>query len=1428
MMNNNTLSHIKRRALVTAIACAYMSLAISPAYASDTEIYVDTSNASAIAPNLMMMFDTSGSMKWCINAKSPNKDGEACNKSGDLSRMATLKKAMNQLLNGDNTVTPAIAPVPGYVKMGLSRYHATTEKGGYVLYPVRPLDALVAISPTGVVESLLTNVSADAIQQSDATSSGTNTSGDLKIGLDGTTDYVSGFQFGNVMVPKGATITNAYVELTAKTGNAGLTTWEIAAEATGDASNYGSQINSRTYGGVTNYSPDTWLANEVYKIPVTAAINEVVNRADWCGGNALSLRIKDISAAKALRTAYSANTAGSDAQKPNLVVSFSIDPEKTNSCIKIANPTVKTTVPTIKSGTDDATWQSDGSGSFSHTGNSLPLNALVSSSNKTESGFLFKEVQIPKGATIVSASLIVTPNDQYKSNSKASKNQVADVRIYGFSSPDVDFCPSNNCISAITAKGLALTSAANSVVWNTPGLTKDDSETINVTDIVKEIVEPVTWASGKTIGFKLYNNTSTSEEAAIYSYNGSSTKAPRLDIKWTAADEINNLSPLETVREQIVAVVNGLGTPSGTPLGAAFSEASRYMYGLQPYNTATGNYDSRTVTNAGTNSVTYISPISEDDNCSANYVFLLTDGDPLDDANVVDNVKKATDVDCTGGNAVAKNWNCMKELATYNNGTSTKSGAPKKRLYTSTMILGPLGGTAETNMTSVAALGGGKFYKATDTGALAAAFTDVINEAMKASGTISAAGVAVNQLNRLNHLDQLFYAVFDPRPNSLHWEGNLKRYRLGGDGSTIYDDSTPPKNAVDKDTGFFKKDAKSFWSTTADGDVASEGGAASKLPVPTARNMFTYTGALTKLSSPVNLTKFTTPAGTPNSDFTDFAQTKLGSDYTKVIEWYKGFKLNSLSDAVGTSLRKRLGGALHSRPILVNYGYTGGIENADNAANQTNYVFFSTLEGTLHAIDANTGEEKFSFIPGEKLGRLKDLFLNPASALPEFGMDLTWVSYRKDYNYSGQIQTTESSKASNDKVWLYGGMRMGGKNYYALDVTDITTPKLMFGIEGGTGKYKKMGQTWSEPVITDIYVAGKPKKVMIFGGGYDMKHETATLALPFADVDEGNQVYIVDAEKGDLLWKASGNTGDDADLVVADMKFSIPSSPKAIDLDGDGVTDVIYVGDLGGQVFRIDLDKKAVANAGIAKRVRLIAKVGQTESATLANQRRFYEPPAVATFKDSAGQLFATVAMGSGYRSRPLNAITDERFYTFFDKDVVKPNLMAMADADLQAVITTSDLAVLDLNSTTIQDEGVDTTKKGWFIDYPEAGEKSLASGFIFSSRLVFSTYSPVQSVTSNCSPVKGQTNLYTVCMPYGKLCATTKTDPSFTGYKKSNTMAGLGGEPQLMLIKKDDGTLGYTVLTGTTLDAGIFSDLDPNSAKLVPSKKWREKSSKD
>jgi type IV pilus assembly protein PilY1 len=658
---------------------------------------------------------------------------------------------------------------------------------------------------------------------------------------------------------------------------------------------------------------------------------------------------------------------------------------------------------------------------------------------------------------------------------------------------------------------------------------------------------------------------------------------------------------------------------------------ARYMYGLAPFNSTASDYDSRTVTS--TSPVKYISPIPADDECSANYIFLLTDGEPYGTsstrADVKGNTAGITGTSCSSksqsSDYTGANWDCMKALATYNNSTSTSTGSPKKKIYTSTMILGPLA-SAKTNMEAVASNGGGLPYTATSTAALVNGLLNTVEEAIKVSGTIAAAGVAVNQLNRLSHLDQLYYAVFEPRPNQYRWDGNLKRYKLSGNGSAILDITDTSAIA---DDGLFKPTSKSFWGTIEDGQSATVGGAANKLPSPNDRKMFTYMGALNSTNQAL------TPIDLTSSDFNSAAKTATGisddSTYMNLMNWYKGYEIETLYDGAvtPTTERKTMGAALHSQPVLINYGYTGDLSTAANANNQDNYLFFSTLEGTLHAIEAKTGIEKFSFIPSEKLATLKSQYDNAPSALPQFGMDLTWTVLRKDSDNSGKI-------GAGDKIYLYGGMRMGGSNYYAIDATNLTAPKLLFAIDGGVGgadKYTNMGQTWSQPVIANVKVNGLNTAVIIFGGGYDPRHETANEI--FTGKDKGNQLYIVNAITGELLWFASGNSTDNADKYVEDMKFSVPSSPKPVDVNGDGAIDAIYFGDLGGQVFRVDLDNKATSGTSIAKRVRLLAKLGQTESATPANQRRFYEPPAVATFKDSAGNKFATVAIGSGYRSRP-------------------------------------------------------------------------------------------------------------------------------------------------------------------------------------------------
>ena len=114
---------------------SYVSLAIAPVYASDVEIYTQAVSSSALSPVVMMMLDTSGSMAWCVDSSN----NDACSDTSKR-RDVVLKNAVRDVLTGTN-------PAPGYVKMGLSRYQNDGGDGGWVVYPARPLDALVAIAP---------------------------------------------------------------------------------------------------------------------------------------------------------------------------------------------------------------------------------------------------------------------------------------------------------------------------------------------------------------------------------------------------------------------------------------------------------------------------------------------------------------------------------------------------------------------------------------------------------------------------------------------------------------------------------------------------------------------------------------------------------------------------------------------------------------------------------------------------------------------------------------------------------------------------------------------------------------------------------------------------------------------------------------------------------------------------------------------------------------------------------------------------------------------------------------------------------------------------------------------------------------------------------------------------------------------------------
>src|SRR5690606_26940744 len=88
------------------------------------------------------------------------------------------------------------------------------------------------------------------------------------------------------------------------------------------------------------------------------------------------------------------------------------------------------------------------------------------------------------------------------------------------------------------------------------------------------------------------------------------------------------------------------------------------------------------------------------------------------------------------------------------------------------------------------------------------------------------------------------------------------------------------------------------------------------------------------------------------------------------INWGRGI------DPVTGQARQQLADVLHNEPRLVAYKTDEDLQRVEAAKNGTAtspeqlYMFFGTNEGFIHAVDPNTGIEKFAFIPKELLPNL--------------------------------------------------------------------------------------------------------------------------------------------------------------------------------------------------------------------------------------------------------------------------------------------------------------------------------------------------------------------------------------------------------------------------------------------------------------------------
>jgi type IV pilus assembly protein PilY1 len=723
-----------------------------------------------------------------------------------------------------------------------------------------------------------------------------------------------------------------------------------------------------------------------------------------------------------------------------------------------------------------------------------------------------------------------------------------------------------------------------------------------------------------------------------------------------------------------------------------------------------------------------------------------------------------------------------------------------------------------------------------------------------------------DELNPIVLQNYAYYPQFEPMPEKTyqHWSGNLKKYNVDRNGKLLDKLSNLITDAKGKIIDNYDLWSPTVGATPSDVQktAALVGGVKMQLELrhtgtdAVQRKLFTTRG-------------YTSVGVVTNTDTLQQVKVTDLDDNLKKKDQKIGYLMNLLgysfdpksylnSTKTENTLTKvtllqqpelrQVGAVMHSSPVLltnqgkITYNDTTNVVGSEN---RKDFILFGTTQGLLHVVDAISGKEKFAFVPNELVESQAEAFNKPELTSGGmnsmyYGVDGPWTAYTEyviDKNNTDLLSVGEGkpytvvennqnvNKTVKGKQIVYGGLRMGGKGYYALDLADIDAPKLQFQINPtGTCSTENplgcMGQSWSKPTITWVNWKGVKRLVMFVGGGYDAEginlgndnHKTTDKyrGYEYDDYVQSNKigagVYMFDALNGDLLWWTGANATESKKTFVAkpasQMAYSVVSQIRTIDRDSDGLTDHLYFGDLGGQVWRIDLNNQAGSETDLFTR-------NPTPILNLNKGKyspRFYETPAFSTYT-SNGQIFGLVSIGSGNRSKPLSEYTHnttttgtdtnysyDGVFNIYDKDVARESLLklarnnptsttdkshkySLADADLftkniklqpesMVGITTDSksklLAITD--ATRFPKAGESKVERvapyaltsGWYYNFNSQkvqSEKVMSTPIVINNDMYVTTFDGSKpGLSGDCGAgVKGESFMTLFCMPFGQ-----------------------------------------------------------------------------
>lgn len=511
--------------------------------------------------------------------------------------------------------------------------------------------------------------------------------------------------------------------------------------------------------------------------------------------------------------------------------------------------------------------------------------------------------------------------------------------------------------------------------------------------------------------------------------------------------------------------------------------------------------------------------------------------------------------------------------------------------------------------------GGGKYYKAKDAVSLATALKQAVGEVFDSMAGFS---TAVVPTSRTLSASTFYNAFFEPTGDSF-WEGHLESYGLSVAGEVL---DASGSAAIDPSTGLLVEPHNPNWDAAV--NLRTDTSRTLHTTVAGAKTTFAASNAaITEALLDISGTDITNFPNYPSSGVNTTAKAR-----TAVINYIHGKDAFDESGNGSTADMRSavLGDIFHSTPRIISQptksffsepGY--GCDLADISATcfyksylqRDRAIYAGANDGLLHAFDAGeyqtgddpattgvtegashvyytvgSGDERFGYVPGLLLDKIKMVSRNAPRTF-------YFVDGGPVHSEAWLGDGTGSDITKSQDEWatvMVTGFREGGEGYIALDVTDPDA-----GAMDAHGPYPlllweftdaKLAEAWSEPVITRIRMKGtsgsgdncryndgdgdcREQWVAIFAGGYHPNGDPHTTDFT-ADAtspdwtDAGKAIFVVALDSGDVIAQI------DHSMHPA-MDYSMPSTPAVLDLDSDGYADVVYVGDLGGQMWKWDI-----------------------------------------------------------------------------------------------------------------------------------------------------------------------------------------------------------------------------------------------------------------